>query len=143
MTRTTLSKKGALLVYLVYALFATLVAAETIGMLMVTTDVFAKGLKINLELDSAESGNSAITTYQYNHIVASPSSFYVNQGRTPIELQYIDDQVQTGQFQICVRLDNGNQGCGNGYNSPEKHPENVFVSIQGGGGSQPVFEQQQ
>jgi hypothetical protein len=44
-------------------------------------------------------------------------------------LNYQEDQVDNGEFLICVTLNDGPEGCGNGYDGKEKKLENVYVNI--------------
>jgi hypothetical protein len=89
-----------------------------------------KGLKVYLTIDSNQRSQDAfVTTYQYGDIVSSGPNIFVNQGTSEETLTYQSGQVDEGEFRICVRLNDGVEGCGNGYNSPEKKPEYVNINI--------------
>jgi hypothetical protein len=45
-------------------------------------------------------------------------------------LQYPSGLIDTGEFRICVRANNYDESaCDTGYNSEDKRPENVFISL--------------
>ena len=58
--------------------------------------------------------------------------------KTEITLNYQKDQIDAGEFQICVRLNDGAQGCGNEYDSEAKRPEYVTVNIYSSNTPSPV-----
>jgi hypothetical protein len=108
-----------------------LVVAITSVILMATTnDLFAKkGLKVYLTINSNQrSQDATIKTYQYDNVVDTRLD-WIQQGTTELTLNYQKDQIENGEFQICVELWDGLQGCGNGYDEPEKKPEHVTVNI--------------
>jgi hypothetical protein len=138
---TTFYKKETLGLHLVLVLIATLATVITIS-LLIHTDVFGseggKRLKVFLAVDTNHVGQEAsIGTYQYGR-TADLRYNYVNNGITEITLNYQKGQIESGEFQICVRLNDGSQGCGNGYNAEAKKPEHVRVNIYSDGSPQPV-----
>lgn len=111
----------------------------TSGLIMISTlilsgiilqPVQAKGLKVFLTIDTNQRNQDAsIETYQHGNQIDTRTGF-INTGITELTLQYPEALVETGDFRICVRLYDGVEGCGIGYNSPEKKPEYVSVNIQ-------------
>jgi hypothetical protein len=94
-----------------------------------TNYVFAKGLKVYLTVDSNQrSQEGTIRTYQYDRVVNTRLD-WIEQGITQLTLNYQEDQIDNGEFQICVKLWDGLEGCDNGYDGQEKKPENVYVNI--------------
>ena len=109
-----------------------IVAAIAIS-LVVTPNVFAtgKGLKVYLTIDSNQPAqNGGVGTYQYGESVTKVSTHFINQGTTEITLNYHKGTVENGNFEICVAVV-GAQGCGTGYDGPEKEPVYVHVNIEG------------
>jgi len=101
-----------------------------------------KGLRVHLTVDTNHVGQEAsVGTYQYGRNVDERYN-YVNNGITEITLNYQKGQIENGEFQICVRLNDGQQECGNGYNSEGKQPESVRVSIFSNGSPQPNDQSQ-
>lgn len=118
-------------VYLLYILAALLVVSVGIAMTVMTSDVFGKGLKVYLTVDSNQAGQDAsIGTYQYGDRV-SEEIYYINNGITEITLQYRDGAIENGDFQICVAI-HGLQRCATGHDSEAKKPEYVRVNLQTG-----------
>ncbi len=90
-----------------------------------------KGLKVYLTVNSNQGGqDSTIRTYQYGDVQDSRLQ-YINEGSYQYELKYQKQQIDRGEFMICVELINEMQGCANGYNGVEKSPVYVALSIQG------------
>jgi hypothetical protein len=106
-----------------------MIIISTVLMATITNDVFAKGLKVYLTVDSNQRPQEGtILTYQYDRVVDTRLD-WIEQGITQLTLNYQEDQIDNGEFQICVELWDGLQGCGNGYDGKEKKPENVYVNI--------------
>jgi hypothetical protein len=102
---------------------------STVLMSTTTNDVFAKGLKVYLTVDSNQrSQDATISTYQYDRVVDTRLD-WIEQGITQLTLNYQEDQADNGEFRICVTLNDGPEGCGNGYDVKEKKPENIYVNI--------------
>lgn len=83
---------------------------------------------------------AAIGTYQDGYRV-SEEFYYINQGTTEITLQYREGAIENGEFDICVAVSGGIQGCGKGYDGPEKKPEYVRVNVHSD--FVPVVEEEQ
>ena len=109
-----------------YILVGLTIAVALISSSFLLGNAYAKGLKVYLSVNSNQFlGETNINTFQFGGQIYTHSGF-INQGSTQLTLQYPDDLVQQGNFRICI------QGyCGEGYNSPEKKPESVFISIGG------------
>jgi hypothetical protein len=106
-----------------------MIIISTVLMATITNDVFAKGLKVYLTVDSNQRPKEGtVLTYQYDRVVDTRLD-WIEQGITQLTLNYQEDQIDNGEFQICVELWDGLQGCGNGYDGKEKKPENVYVNI--------------
>jgi len=133
MSQATFSKKETIGLYLLYALAVILVVSVGIAMALMTSDVFgsSKGLKVYLDVESNQRPQEAcITTYQFGRIAADCTYYFINQGHTSTTLTYESGQIQNGEFKVCVRLNDGLENCGNGYNGEAKKPENVSVNLQ-------------
>lgn len=106
-----------------------MIIISTVLMATTTNDVFAKGLKVYLTVDSNQrSQEGTIRTYQYDQVVDTRFD-WIPQGTTQLTLNYQEKQVENGEFQICITLEDSVSGCGNGYDSEEKKPEHVTVNI--------------
>lgn len=106
------------------------------SMILFMQPAHAKGLKVDLTVvTNLVSQSVSIHTYQFGGLVYTHDSSIYN-GITNINLQYPDDLIKTGNFQICIVA--AIQACGNNYNSEEKRPENVFVNLFGTNSPQPV-----
>ena len=91
----------------------------------------SKGLKLYLTVDSNQgSQDGTIQTSQYGQVVDTRLQ-YITQGNYQYELRYQKGQVDNGDFQICVTLNNGVNNCSNGYNGSEKKPVYVHVNLRG------------
>jgi hypothetical protein len=100
-----------------------------VAMATTTNDVFAKGLKVYLTVDSNQrSQQGTIQTSQYGRVVDTRFD-WIPQGTTQLTLNYQESQIDNGEFQICISLEDIVSGCGNGYDSEEKKPEHVTVSM--------------
>lgn len=89
----------------------------------------SKGLKLYLTVDSNQgSQDGTIQTSQYGRVVDTRLQ-YITQGNYQYELRYQKGQVDNGDFQICVTLNNGVNNCNTGYDGPEKKPEYVTVNL--------------
>jgi hypothetical protein len=92
----------------------------------------SKGLKLYLTVDSNQgSQDGTIQTSPYGRVVDTRLQ-YITQGNYQYELRYQKGQVDNGDFQICVTLNNGVNNCNTGYDGPEKKPVNVYVNLQAG-----------
>ncbi len=67
----------------------------------------------------------------------------MNTGRNEYTLQYPSQLVENGDFEICIQTWNGDHSCGNGYNSEEKRPEDVFVILYGQVRNSPNIQDEQ
>ena len=91
----------------------------------------SKGLKLYLTVDSNQGRqDGTIQTSQYGRVVDTRLQ-YITQGNYQYELRYQKGQVDNGDFQICVTLNNGVNNCNTGYNGPEKKPVYVHVNLHG------------
>ncbi len=82
----------------------------------------SKGLKLYLTVDSNQgSQDGTIQTSQYGRVVDTRPQ-YITQGNYQYELRYQKGQVDNGDFQICVTLNNGVNNCNTGYDGPEYAP---------------------
>jgi len=91
----------------------------------------SKGLKLYLTVDSNQgSQDGTIQTSQYGRVVDTRLQ-YITQGNYQYELRYQEGQVDNGDFQICVTLNNGVINCNTTYNGPEKKPVYVHVNLHG------------
>ena len=89
----------------------------------------SKGLKLYLTVNTnLPNQDIGIDTYQYGNRIYSHSGF-INTGTNEITLNYPRDLVDNGPFRICIGTWNDGQACGDGYNSEEKKPEGVYVSL--------------
>ena len=123
----TTSEKVAL--YLVIGLIAFIMVGYILSVYVVA--VHAKGLKLYLTVDTnIPTENVGIGTYQHGNKIYDHSG-YINPGTNEITLQYPNDLVDNGPFQICVATWHNGQSCGDGYNGEEKKPETVFISLYG------------
>lgn len=129
-------------------LMVVLVTTVTIATM---TDVFGsneskKGLKVYLTVNSNLAGQTVeIDTFQFDKWVQTHDS-YVDNGYTEFELNYPNDVVVNGEFEVCVYAVSADiESCGFGYDSPAKEP--VYMSIELLGSnmleSQPVDQQAQ
>jgi hypothetical protein len=102
-------------------MFCGMIIISTVLMATTTNDVFAKGLKVYLTVDSNQrSQDATIRTYQYDQVVDTRLD-WIEQGITQLTLNYQEDQIDNGEFEICVKLLDGPEGCSNGYDSEEKN----------------------
>jgi hypothetical protein len=93
-----------------------------------TTEVFGKGLKVYLTVNSDLSSQSAnIVTWQGASEKYSHNDF-INTGSTQLTLEYPDGLINTGEFRLCVTA-GSYSNCSLGYNSEEKKPEYITVDL--------------
>ena len=109
------------------------VALVVVGFLSTTlsNEAYAssKGLKVFLTIENSQpSQNGRVAIFQDGNLMTS-NEYFINSGRSELTLQYPSGWIDTGSFEICIRLSDGAEGCGDGYNSPEKKPEYVTVYI--------------
>ena len=114
---------------LVIALLVTIVSGIGVSMNKLAFAT-SKGLKVDLEVASDYGPqNAEVDTFQDGRFISTHDQF-IDQGSWVYGLQYEKGDINNGQFEVCVFLTSDQiEGCGNGYNSEEKKPENVFVDL--------------
>jgi hypothetical protein len=119
-------------ILLVAVLAASIVVAQQL--------VHAKGLKVFLTVNTNVGSQPAnIETYQHGNKVYS-HGWSIGAGTTTLE--YPDDLIETGSYEICITAQYDNlRSCGTGYNSEANKPEYVSVSLFGS--TQPPQQLQQ
>ena len=117
---------------LVIALLVTIVTGTGISMINLAFAT-SKGLKVDLEVASDYgSQNAQVDTFQDDRFISTHDQF-IDQGSWIYGLQYEKGDINNGPFEVCVFLISDQiESCGNGYNSEEKKPENVFVDLTSG-----------
>ena len=100
-----------------------------------------KGLKLYLTVDTnIRNQDIGIETYQHGRNIYSHDGF-MNAGLNEYTLNYPNGFIDIGQFQICIQTNDG-RFCGDGFNSEEKRPENVFINANEGRNFGSVPQQQ-
>jgi hypothetical protein len=99
----------------------------------------SSGLKLYLTVDTnLRSQDIRIDTEQYGTWIHSDLGF-LTPGLNEYTLQYPRGLIENGDFRICVTvLGDDWYKCGNGYNSSEKKPEHLFISL--GERNAPIFD---
>jgi hypothetical protein len=89
----------------------------------------SKGLKLYLTVDTNLNDDVIISTYQYGDRVFTHDAL-IHSGSNEITLQYPSGLIDTGEFRICVRVNNYDVStCDIGYDSEAKQPEHVIISL--------------
>lgn len=132
MTEEIVTRGDKIGMYIIIGIVITLIVVTIVGMVVVT-DVFGskggKGLKVFLTVNSNyERDHAGIGTFQFGNTIEQGAG-WINNGVTTMTVKYDKGEVQTGDFQICIRLTNGIQSCGSGYNSESKEPTHVTVNL--------------
>ena len=91
----------------------------------------SKGLKLYLTVDSNQGSQDGTIQTSQNGRVVDTRLQHITQGNYQYELRYRKGQVDNGDFQICVTLNNGVNNCNTGYDGPEKKPVYVHVNLHG------------
>lgn len=89
-----------------------------------------KGLKVDLEVENQYMSQPAeVDTFQSGQLIGT-HDIQVDEGLYVYGLQFEKGDLNTGNFEVCVFLvGDGKEACGTGYNSEEKKPEAVYVSL--------------
>lgn len=110
-------------------IIAMLIGAAAAAIISQEAYASSKGLKVFLTIENSQpSQNGRVAIFQDGSLMTS-NEYFINSGRSELTLQYPSGWIDTGSFEICIRLSDGAEGCGDGYNSPEKKPEYVTVYI--------------
>jgi hypothetical protein len=92
----------------------------------------AKGLKIYLSVNTNLAGQGVeIDTFQFGNWIYTHTG-YINNGFTKLTLEYPENLVRNGEFEICAYGVHADfESCSFGYNGKESKPEYVTVELYG------------
>lgn len=104
------------------------------GILLTSTTLLqasSTGLKLYLTVDTnLRNQDIEIETYQRGDNIYGHNGFMIT-GSNEYTLNYPNGLIDTGSFQVCINTNDG-RFCGDGNNSEQKQPENVFINAYEG-----------